>query len=164
MTPIDWIKRALGMVVTPSIDHLATYRAKVVAQSGHTVDVVADDARIGSLSGVIIMHGIPGAKSTFASGCFVRVGWRGGDPRYPYVSTWEPDASVTAIVVNGTTVYLGAESGAQFVALANKVIDELTAIQLAINTHQHPSGMGPTGTATVTYTAAGVAATKVKAV
>lgn len=100
---IDWIKRAMGMVVTPSIDHLTTYRAKVVAQSGNTVDVVADDPRIGSASKVPILLGLPDCSVAIAVGCYVRLGWRGGDPRQPYVTSWESGASLTELKIHGGT-------------------------------------------------------------
>ena len=132
---LDWIKARLGMVVTPSIDHLTTYRAKVQAQSADLrfVDVKADDPRIGSLSRVPILLGLPGATVDVATGCYVRVGWRGGDPRQPYATSWESGATVTKLVLDGTTVYLGAESGAQFVALSNLVGAQLDALKTAIS-------------------------------
>jgi hypothetical protein len=102
---IDWIKRHLGMVVTPSIDHLTTYRAKVVAQSSDklTVDVVADDPRIGMASKVPILLGLPDCTVAVTVGCFVRLGWRGGDPRQPYVTSWESGGSVTELKIHGGT-------------------------------------------------------------
>ncbi len=77
------------------------------------------------------------------------------------------------IRISADTVILAAtEANAQFVALAQKVADELEKIKTAHNTHVHvltisaQSGAGGTGTAAapvVTYTPASVAATKVKA-
>lgn len=136
---MDGIRRALGMVITPSIDHLTTYRAKVVAQSADllTVDLQADDPRIGTLSAVPILMGLPAATASITAGCFVRLGWRAGDPRQPYVTSWESGAHANKTVIPADTVYLGAEAAAQFVALANKVGTELSAIVNAFNSHQH---------------------------
>lgn len=69
-------------------------------------------------------------------------------------------------------VHLGGENGAEFVALAQKVLTELTQIQNALTTHTHTPGTfangggpvaGVSGTATHSYTADSVAASKVKA-
>ena len=101
---IEWIKRSLGMVLVPSIDHLTTYRAKVVGQSSDKlkVDLQVDDARIGTLSKVPILLGLPGCTVDIAAGCYVRLGWRGGDPRQPYATSWEAGATVNRLDLNGS--------------------------------------------------------------
>lgn len=136
---IDTIKRLLGMVVTPSIDHLTTYRAKVVKQSGNTVDVVADDPRIGNASKVPILLGLPDCTVAITVGCFVRLGWRGGDPRQPYVTTWESGASATEIKIHG-----GTKGAAR--------VDDTTANGTLVATWAAPAGVP---TCTITYTAPG---------
>ncbi len=58
------------------------------------------------------------------------------------------------------------EASAQFVALANKVLDELNAIKTAHNTHKHggvQTGTGASGSADVTYTPNSVACDQFKA-
>lgn len=71
-----------------------------------------------------------------------------------------------------STIIIGDEAGAQFVALANLVLDELEKVKTAHNTHVHvltiaaQAGAGGTGTAAppvITYTPAPVAATQAKA-
>lgn len=111
MSWLDSIKRALGMVIVPSVDFLGTYRARVVAQSAdfRTVDVVPDDRRIAGergLSKVPILLGLPGCTVNVAAGCYVRLGWRGGDPRQPYVTSWESGASVTGVVLSADAIDL----------------------------------------------------------
>lgn len=71
------------------------------------------------------------------------------------------DAAVRAI--RGDDLRLGSSDASAFVALANKVLEELDKVKLAANTHKHPSAMGPTGPADVTYSSASVAAAHVKA-
>lgn len=69
---------------------------------------------------------------------------------------------------SGDIVNLGAKSAADFVALAQKVLDELTSISSAISGHTHSVSVpatpftGATGPG-ATYTASSVAASKVKA-
>lgn len=77
---------------------------------------------------------------------------------------------------NGDHVVIGLGSGAElhlgesgltsndFVAIGKLVDDRLSTIQSTYDTHQHPSGMGPTGPPTSLFvTFASVKATKVKA-
>jgi hypothetical protein len=113
MSLLSWLLERIGMQIVPSVDHLALYRAKVVAQSGdfRTVDVKADDIRIGSLSGVDILLGTPATTVDLAAGItagnvWVRVGWRAGDPRYPFVESFESGATVTRFDLDATTIDL----------------------------------------------------------
>jgi hypothetical protein len=48
------------------------------------------------------------------------------------------------IFIDQAEVRLGADTGVQFVALANRVLDRLTAIVNAFNAHTHGSAVGPT--------------------
>jgi len=62
------------------------------------------------------------------------------------------------------TIALGDESGNDWVALAQKVLDELDKIKTAHNSHKHAfTGSGTVGAVDVTYTSASVAASQVKA-
>jgi hypothetical protein len=71
------------------------------------------------------------------------------------------------IVVDGGLVHLGAENGAEFVALAQKVLDRLHAIEAQYNSHVHPGvspGLSSTGpTLEQMSPSESVAAEKVKA-
>lgn len=129
---IDWLRRALGMVIVPCIDTLGTYRAKVVAQSAdfRTVDVQADDSRIGNLSKVPILLGLPGCTVNIAAGCFVRLGWRGGDRRQPYVTSWESEATVTKLVANADLIEL---AGNGYAAVLDTLIGALKNYVTAVN-------------------------------
>jgi len=116
MSLLSWLLERIGMQIVPSVDHLGCYAAKVVSQSGQTVDVTCDDVRIGTLSAVPLQLGIPGGEVTVAAGARVLIGWRGGNPSKPYATTWEAGASVTKLVANATTIHLAAESGSDGVA------------------------------------------------
>ena len=68
----------------------------------------------------------------------------------------------------GSLITAGDKAGAQFVALANKVLDELTAIQTALATHTHTYNPGPgaaaqTAAVTQSYSPSSVAASQFKA-
>lgn len=95
--------RRIGMQLVPSVDHLACYPAKVVSQSGQTVDVECDDSRVGQLSRVPLQLGIPGGEVTVLAGARVLVGWHGGDPRKPYATTWESGATVLTLNLDAST-------------------------------------------------------------
>ena len=76
-------------------------------------------------------------------------------------------ASGKTVTINGATVYLGAMSGAQFVALSNLVATELGKIASAHNGHKHAGvqpGTGVSGLVDTTYSAGSVAASQTKAV
>lgn len=163
-SPRDRIKGALLSLArgaTPGIDHYALYRAKVVKQTGQKFDVKPDDTRLATITDVPLRNGIPGLTVEVATGSYVLLGWENGDPQRRYVALWEGGETVTKAVINGTTVHLGSETGSQFVALANKVNDELAAIQATL---ESLSVVGSaTGEFTVPYTAGTVDAANVKA-
>lgn len=110
-------------------------RVDACAADGSTVDVTPDDPRLDPIQAVPVRVGVPGHEAVVQAGALVLVGWVRGDASRPYaVPHWAMGASVTKLVINGTAVYLGAESGAQLVALANLVKDELDKIALAFTT------------------------------
>ena len=68
------------------------------------------------------------------------------------------------LVVRSAEIRLGSSAAAQFVALANLVLDRLTAIVTGYNTHTHTSAVGPTGPPNTPLAApASVACTTTKA-
>jgi hypothetical protein len=72
--------------------------------------------------------------------------------------------SASQVVLDGSKVLLGG--GAQFVALANKVLDALGDIKSAYDLHKHTgvtTGGGSTGTPDLTWLNSSVAASNVKA-
>lgn len=155
----------------PAIDRLALYRAEVkaCASDGSTVDVAPIDPRVPPMQGIPLRSPFPAAyvvATSYVPVCLV--GWEGGDPSKPYaLPHWTANgpASKVVIPVDGT-MFLGAETGAQFVALANLVLSELQSIATALSSHTHTGvtvGLGVTGSSNSTYSASSVAAAKVKA-
>lgn len=99
------VKRAVSRV-----DYLGLYRCRMVAQSGNKFDVVPDDPRLPSMSGVTLRHGVPGLSVQVTPGAYLLLGWSGGDPSAPYVQLWEGGESVTSVQVSSTQIKLGANA------------------------------------------------------
>lgn len=77
-----------------------------------------------------------------------------------------PAAGLAAgvMVIRAPEVRLGSSAATAFVALANLVLDRLTAIVTGYNTHTHPDSMGSTGPPTSLLSVpASVASSKIKA-
>jgi len=133
----------------PLIDRLALYRAKVVkaASDGSTVDVQPESSRLDLMQQVPFRHGP--AVAVPKPGAFVLLGWEAGDSARPYARPdYELGATFTTANLLADLVTLGDTSGAQFVALANKVASALNAMVNTFNSHQHTgvvTGGGTTG-------------------
>jgi hypothetical protein len=92
------IRRALRRV-----DYLALYPARVVSQSGQLLDLIPDDPRVPSISGVPMRHGLPGASVTVPIGTRVVLGFDAGDPARPVAALWEAGGTATQIAINGSS-------------------------------------------------------------
>jgi hypothetical protein len=138
------------------IQYSRPYSARVVAQNADGTLQVRPDDPVFQGSGVDkvrIRLGVPGT-CTVPKGAHVVLRFDGGDPQQP-IATGFHDGSLTMLL-------LGA--GTDFVALAAKVADELTAQKTWDDAHVHPTGFGPSGApSSPRPTPASVAATKVKA-
>ncbi len=122
MSEFDRIKGALARFigeVMSGVDYLALYPAKVVSQSGQTVDVFTDDVRFGSITGVPIRTFAPQVEIVVAANARVLVGFEAGDPRKPYAALWE-SGSLTSVAIAGNTdaAALAAKINAVFDAFA----------------------------------------------
>jgi len=168
LDPIDKLAQAvlehLGLAYAgaPILDRTALFRARVdaVASDGTTVDVTPESARLSPMQKVTLRHGP--AAGTVKTGAVVLVGWEAGDPGRVYaVPHYEAGAAFSKVVVGADMVILGAEGGAQFVALADKVKTELDKVALAFSTFVPGTGGASFPNA---YTSSAVAATKAKAV
>jgi hypothetical protein len=124
----DRIKGALARFirdVMSSVDYYALYPAKVVSQSGQTVDVVTDDARFGSITGVPIRTFAPDVEITVSPNARVLVGFEAGDPSMPYAALWQSGAIVSIAIAGDTdSSALTSKVDAEFV----KVASALTAV------------------------------------
>lgn len=75
--------------------YLGLYPAKVVSQDPLTglVDLLPEDQRVPSVSGVPVRHGIPGVKiAHVANGASVLLGFAGGQPDRPFATLWDAPA------------------------------------------------------------------------
>lgn len=107
MSEFDRIKKHLAAVVESLVgrrlDYSAYYPAKVVRQSGETLEVRPDDARIAGngLAGVPIRHGLPGTRTTVAPGARVLIGFENQDPKKPFAALWDTNAAFVDIEIGG---------------------------------------------------------------
>jgi hypothetical protein len=91
-----------------------SWDATVVTQDATTglLEVTCDDARLGSLRGVPLRVGIPGALVTLDLTAIqrLRVAFGDADPRYPFACAHDQDPTATAPValVGDTVAYLSA--------------------------------------------------------
>ncbi len=94
MMPLDRLKDPLGAFVRgslPQIDYLGLYPGTVVHQRGaNSFDFIADDQRIGNVSGVPLMLPFPGFSLTLDIGAQPRclLGWDGGKATSPRIQLW----------------------------------------------------------------------------
>lgn len=115
----DRVKRGLRSiieaVVGPRLDYLAAYPARVVNQlADGRVECVTDDARIGSIGPMPIRLGIPGATVKVAPGARAYVGFDGGNPKAPFLASFEAgslkEITITAdteVSVQAPTIKIG---------------------------------------------------------
>lgn len=102
----DWRKAVRGTI--PDLIYHARWPARVVAQNGDgTVDVVADDSRIGGLQRVPVRPGLPGCSVEVASDARVRVAFEEADPSLAYVCEWDSSATATRVRFDATASYIG---------------------------------------------------------
>ena len=157
------------------IDYSQLYTAVVVAQnSDGTLQLLADNTKIRGTghNNVAIRHGLPGVSVTVSQGARVRIGFEEADPSKPFAALWDTDAAFV-------TINLGLAANTEFVALSNKVDNEILKILnlLAGNPQTPPNaptepptwiplatdGGALLQTGAKTLMLASVAATKVKA-
>ncbi len=132
------IREAIGAIVRQElagIDYFTLYDAKIVAQSadGTTVDIQPGDPRLPGMSKVPLRPGVPGVTVQVAPGGFIRLGWDRGNPSMPYCALWQGGETPVKTVIKGTTVYIGDETGAQFIAMSNKVKAWFDAFNAAVS-------------------------------
>ena len=151
-----------------SLDPDRAYRGvteyRVVTRTGSRLNLqpVRVSTGMPDLARVSVRPGVAGCEADVALGSKVLVGFIECDPARPYVAAFE-DAEGEGFVPD----VLRFAGGANFVALANLVADELGDIATAFSTHTHAgvtTGGGTSGPPAVPpYSAGSVAATKVKA-
>lgn len=151
---------SLVHAVMPRIDYFCLYRARVVTQSldDGSLDIVPDDDRLPSMSGIRFRPGIPGVTIAVRPGSSVMVGWSEGDPSQPFCSLYEgSEPDVKAITISADRITLGATSGAQPAAKGQTLQDYLEALAAKLTAHVHAgvtTGGGVSGPSTTLATPA----------
>lgn len=95
------IKNLVGSELSRrGIDFHALYSAKVVSQNGDgTLELKPTSPKLPGLSKVPLRHGLPAVQVQVAPGCFVLVGWDGGDPGSPYACLWGGGETLTSLSI-----------------------------------------------------------------
>jgi hypothetical protein len=159
----DRIKNPVLMLIRSMlsrIDTMAMYHAKVLGQSGNTVDVQPDDARLPAMSKVPLMHGLPGVALSVVPGTAIMVGWSGGDPAQPYAALWDGSETVTKLTLGSANAVQALVMGTQF----NSTLTGLTTGLTTLGAQLTAAGGDPVlaslcSTAAASLTAAGTAVT-----
>lgn len=119
---------------TARVDFYALYSAVVNSDNGdETLDFTPEDSRLPSQSRIPKMYGLPGVKSTIASGSKILFGFANGDPSKPYVAMYD-GTSASKVSLQASTVNLSGDSPADAVALAAKVNARCGAIETVLKT------------------------------
>lgn len=112
LSPLDALRRLVDGWVSPRLDRLALYPARVVSQAADgTLDLVPDDPRIPPCTGVPVRLGLPGARATVPAGERVLLGYEGADPAAPYAALWTAGA-VTVLTINSGAVKVARDGEA----------------------------------------------------
>ncbi len=130
------MERLVRWVMRDSI-YLGQYTAKVERQaSDGSLDLTPDDVRLRAtgLQSVPIRHGLPGCEVDVPVGELVLLAFDAGDPRKPYAALWH-EGQITAVRIGGKRA----------VAMADLTKARIDALQQAVDTHIHPTGVGPSG-------------------
>jgi len=155
--------RALVRRYVP-VDYLALHPATVRSQATDgTIEVEPDNPRIPAVAGVPIRAPFPDTTIKVAAGARVLLGFEGGSPKARYAIAWSGSGLTEVSIGNG-----------DYVALANLVQEQLTALKNAIangtTSTSLPGGVPDGGAvlqqsivAALTNWPSSVAATKVKA-
>lgn len=142
-----------------SLRWFAQHPGAVVSQAADgTVEVKPDSPGVGAQKGVPLRLGVPGIKVKVGPGTRVRMYFAGGEDGASEVALWEGDglleleldASVK-VTLKAPAVHLGETDPAYSVALAEKVMDEVTSLRNTVNSlvtkfNGHGHAVSTTGT------------------
>jgi hypothetical protein len=171
VTDVDRMRKAFAALAQASlaridkIDYGRHYSARVVAQSGATIDVQPDQVGgkdlLPDMANVPLLLGLPGASVDGVQGGRVTVGWLGGDPSNPYAVAFDAESAVKKIVISVINqIFLGGEQGADPPALSTPLAGYLNLIA----NHFHPAPGGATSPSPTLSTVPDIAAKKVSVV
>jgi hypothetical protein len=118
----DRAKAAQGAFVrqqVPELDRMKLWEARVESQRADgTLDLIADDARVGDCPGTPIYHGVPGLSVKVAKGARIKVGFDAASPTGRFAALWTTGAEAIEvtlqagkITIEADEVFLGDASG-----------------------------------------------------
>lgn len=114
------------------LDRRAKYWARVVSQSGRTVQAVAEDPAIGDL-GTFDLVAPAGDRVDGVVGGRVLVGWSGADGTGGYAEAFDGGETVAEKVIDAAQAYLGSKVGAEPAPMGLQLVEYLTAVAAAVN-------------------------------
>lgn len=103
----------------PELERMKLYEAEVITQrTDGTLDLKADDARVGDCPGTPIYHGVPGLAVKVARGARIKVGFDGASPTGRFAALWTTNAAaleltlkVPKVTIEADEVFLGGGQG-----------------------------------------------------
>lgn len=118
----------------PQPDLLALYVYKVLSQNADgTLELRTTDQRLPDLSRCPVRYGIPGTSGTIPAGCFVVVGFAGGNSQDPYVASWSSGTATNLAVQVGTLLELGNSPASSFVSLATQTDADFNQLKATLS-------------------------------
>lgn len=133
---------------TDKIDYGRHYPARVIAQSGGTVDLQPD--QVGGKDLLPGMAGVPlwlppGMSADGIQNGRVTIGWFGGDPSKPYAAAFDPENIVNKLVIAAAVqLFLGGEGGYPPLRLTPAVASWLGAVGTGSGAGPPPPDIGAT--------------------
>lgn len=97
---------SLARQAVAGVDYFALYDAKVISQSGNSLDLQPLDSRLPGFGGVPLRIGIPGVTATVQPGCVVRLGWDRGDPQRPFCCLFDASATALSLSLSANSITL----------------------------------------------------------
>jgi uncharacterized protein YfiM (DUF2279 family) len=163
----DRLKDALGAVVRASVgpvDYFACYWARVIAQSGSTIDVEIENPTISkvlpSMQSVPLTMPAPGATLQMKAQGRVLIGWSGGDPARPYALAPDAATALLRLILNSPALFLGDEAALPFPNFAHRTAESVLFTALAgVFTALATASVGPLSPLQGQFTAGATALT-----
>jgi hypothetical protein len=138
-------------LLDPRRIYRAAYEYRVVSQSGHrfNLQIVRAGTGLPDLARVPTRPGMAGHRANVQMGELVLVTFIEGDPARPVITSHDaPDAPGW----NPSLIEFGEAT--DFFALAGKVDTAIAGVNSYLDTHTHPTGVGPSGPPTAPTTPA----------
>lgn len=134
------IQNAISNLVNaslPSIDYLALYTADVKSQSSDylSLDIQPDDSRLPGMSNLPLRIGVAGITMQIQTGCKVLLGWSGGDPSLPYVTTFTGESVMKMVIKTSQELDLGDANPIDAVILGTTFWNNLNTLCTALQTY-----------------------------